>query len=164
MEEIFVPLEFDGYLISNYGRVFSDKTNQFLKPWKHPSGDAYYFNIYHQRKDKHINIGRAVLSHFDRISFKDEVAGHLNLIYTENTIDNLDWFNRGDWNRYKKNYKRGVYRYSNKVWNLKKPKYRAIFCRKGQVITLGYWNKKRDAQIAYYSTFTRVYGYAPWGR
>ncbi len=114
----FKPLEgeewkpikgFDGYLISNFGRVWSDKQKKrFMKP--HDTGRYYMVGLYIKNKAYQKSVHRLVAeafipnpNNYPQVNHKDEVK-------TNNRADNLEWCT----SKYNNNYGTAKQRSSEK--------------------------------------------------
>jgi len=79
---------FSDYKVSNYGDIFSIKSNQFLKPMIDENG---YYNIKLINKNyrKKMSIHRIVYDTFIGINDNDKVIDHIDINKTNNNINNL---------------------------------------------------------------------------
>ena len=98
MEEQWKPIEgYEGYQISNFGRVKSFKRHQrgeILKPSLGKIG-YLYINLRKNNETKHFYIHRLVAQAFVPNSFNKPCINHLNGIKTDNRIENLEWVTYG---------------------------------------------------------------------
>jgi hypothetical protein len=94
----------DGYFITSYGRVFSDRTNagkrdldalHEIKPQYGPQGHARVMLQNEGKKCRRL-IHRMVLEHFDRLPFDGEQGCHLDGDATNNALWNLKWGTQKD--------------------------------------------------------------------
>ena len=81
------------YQISNYGRVFSVKSNKFLKPFKNQ--DNYLqVQLYKDGKSKLYLVHRLVAQAFLPNPLHLPEVNHKSEIKTENFVENLEWCDR----------------------------------------------------------------------
>lgn len=126
MNEIWRPFPGfeEGYLISNYGKVYSLRNKKLLKPIKtkngylriHPSIDGF-------RKD--VQIHRAVAQAFIPNPENKPTVNHINEIKTDNFVGNLEWATMKDQNNHGTRTKRAI---QNTDWiaRTKKMDYKSI--------------------------------------
>jgi hypothetical protein len=95
-EEWTPILEYEWYLVSNFGEIINSRTGKHLK--QHLDHKGYYKVVLWDAKRgrKNFRVHRIVLSAFDRSPFPDEVCRHKNDVRTDNTISNLCWGNSQD--------------------------------------------------------------------
>lgn len=95
--EEFKQIKFDNkdtnYWISNYGRLWSNKTKKFLKPYKSQSGKGYYsikLSMKNQRKS--CDIHRLVAMYFcNGRSSEKNIVNHIDGNIFNNYYENLEW-------------------------------------------------------------------------
>ena len=81
---------FENYLIYPDGRVYSNKTNKFLKPMKNKH-QYLHVNLRQDDKRKMYKIHRLVAEHYlPNLENKPQVD-HINRIRTDNRVENLRW-------------------------------------------------------------------------
>jgi len=94
MEEIWKTIEeFPNYEVSNMGRIYSKKSNIYLKPMKNRDGYlkvALYINNKRHFKFVHQLVGQAFIPNPNNYT----EINHLDLDKTRNTVDNLEWSSR----------------------------------------------------------------------
>jgi hypothetical protein len=81
---------YENYLIYDDGRVFSKKTNKFLKYNKSNTG-YYDVQLYKNKKSKHLSIHRLIGLHYIPNPQNLPQVDHINRIRTDNRIENLRW-------------------------------------------------------------------------
>lgn len=91
----------DGYIISNLGRVYSQKTNKFLKPNRNNSGyERVQIYINNQRKHIFVHIkvvekfgdknGKMIPSYIDSLTDIGLSIDHIDGRKSNNSINNLE--------------------------------------------------------------------------
>ena len=86
---------FPNYLIYEDGRVFSKKSNKFMKEQTHRLGYKYYY-IYKDGKRKKFYTHRLVAIHYIPNPENLKEIDHLNRDKSDNRIENLRWINRSE--------------------------------------------------------------------
>ncbi len=82
--------EYPNYLVSNYGRVYSQKHKKFLKPYKDKKG-YLKFQLYKDGKYKHVRGHRLVGFAFVPNPENNNVMNHKDECRTNNKWTNLEW-------------------------------------------------------------------------
>ena len=96
MEEYKTIKNFEDYLIYKNGKVFSKKTNKFLKPYLHKKSNYLRVDLMIKGKKtrKTHNIHRLIAEHFIENKFNYKQIDHINRIRTDNRIENLRWIDQ----------------------------------------------------------------------
>lgn len=86
-------VDFEGYAVSSFGRVWSFKSDKELKPRKHTGG---YLTVCLMREKKRVNmyIHRLVAQHFVPSDTDCFEVDHIDRDKTNNFATNLRWVNR----------------------------------------------------------------------
>jgi len=82
--------DYPNYLISNWGRVFSNRCGRILKP-ERDSGGYCRINLYKNKKPKHIRVHRLVLEAFIGACPKGMECNHKDGHKSGNRVTNLEW-------------------------------------------------------------------------
>lgn len=95
--EIFKDIKgYPGYQISNFGRVWSAKSNKYMKPVANNAGYLQIKLIAANGKRKGELVHRLVALHFiDNPNGKPEV-NHKDRNKVNNHVDNLEWVTHGE--------------------------------------------------------------------
>lgn len=95
--ELFKDIKgYPGYQISNFGRVWSDKSQKYLSPVPNNNGYLQIKMIAVNGKRKNELIHRLVAIHFiDNPEGKAEV-NHINHQRDDNRIENLEWVSKSE--------------------------------------------------------------------
>ena len=98
--------DFENYLIYEDGRVYSKKTNKFLKPFTDNSKGYLCCKLYNNyfKKNKTQKVHRLVAEHFIPNPDNKPQIDHINRIKTDNRIENLRWATNSE-NQLNKNKK-----------------------------------------------------------
>ena len=81
---------YENYLISNFGNVYSLKSDKYLK--QHLNGRGYMFvNLYKDKKFKDYCIHRILAEHFIDNPFNLPFVDHKDCNKTNNQLNNLRW-------------------------------------------------------------------------
>lgn len=134
MEEIFkqVP-DYELYLCSNYGRVFSIKSEKFLKPT--PDKDGYLQVAFHKNgKEKKAKVHRVVAELFIPNPDNKREVNHVNGIKSDNRADNLEWCTRSENAIHA--YKTGLMKSGEERYNAKLTAAQVLEIRAGNLTTV----------------------------
>lgn len=84
--------EFDGYMISNYGRVYSMKKKKLIKYGTRGSGCGYYqVGLTKDGKTYQKSIHRLVATHFIPNPENKKTVNHKDTNRKNNLVWNLEW-------------------------------------------------------------------------
>jgi hypothetical protein len=89
-------IEYPGYCVTIDGKVFSEKSNKYLKPSFDKQGYARVGIYIGNYKTKTIKIHRLVAQAFIDNPFKKTDVNHINGIKNDNRIENLEWSTRSE--------------------------------------------------------------------
>lgn len=95
-EEILLPIQgYEGlYSISNFGRVYSHKSNRYLSPVKRTDG-YLHVSLCKDGEVKYMKVHRLVLSAFSPRDDSDCLdCNHINGVKDDNRLENLEWSTR----------------------------------------------------------------------
>ena len=90
-EKWAIAVDYQYYLVSNYGRVYSLKHNKILKPNVHTGG---YLDVYIKRNDgkfTHVIVSRLVAMMFVANPDQKPIVHHIDCDIKNNRADNLMW-------------------------------------------------------------------------
>jgi len=79
------------YLIYEDGRIWSKKSDKYLKPQLY--GNGYYYISLGKKKNRH-SIHRLLAQHFIPNPDKKDFVDHIDRNKTNNSLDNLRWATR----------------------------------------------------------------------
>ena len=88
--------EFEGYGITSCGRVWSFKTNRFLKPGKDKRGYLLVRLADGRGQEKTVRIHRLVALAYIPNPNNYDTVDHIDNCKEHNYINNLQWMTRGD--------------------------------------------------------------------
>lgn len=88
--EHLLPTHIDGYCVTNDGRVYSRKTNKWLKPATTPAGYLVY-GLQNGGACRVHFAHRLVAAAFISAKPNKHVINHKNGIKTDNRVENLEW-------------------------------------------------------------------------
>jgi len=91
------------YKISNYGRLFSYKSNKILRYSVRPNGYLKY-SLYKNGRYEHISMHRLVAQAFIPNPNNYQIVNHIDENKTNNQVDNLEWCT----SKYNVNYGTGI--------------------------------------------------------
>lgn len=91
MQEIWKDIpDFEGYMISNFGRVYSNKKNRLMSISKNDKGYCYA-HIYKNSKQHHLKLHRLVAKLFIPNPNSYNEVNHIDGDKNNNKADNLEW-------------------------------------------------------------------------
>ena len=102
--EIFKPVEgYPDYEVSNYGRVFSKKSDRFMKRYFNKTTGYFQINLSKDNKQKLFKVHRLVaIAFIENLDDKPQVD-HIDQNRQNNQVDNLRWATNSENGRNKKN-------------------------------------------------------------
>lgn len=156
---------FKKYQVSNFGRVRNKNTKYTLKPqYSASSGSLVYMSRVDGRSTSR-SIARLMMLAFKKKppkftpTFKDGNNQNLSLDNLKRGSRSENLFNI----RCRKNKMRGVSKYNNP--GMVTQKYRAyLSVGKMKSKTIGYFNTKKEANIAFFNAYKEYYGVVPYVR
>lgn len=97
--EKWKPVEdFEGYLVSNKGRVMNGRTGRILHPYSH---NGYCrVDLFKDGKKVHKKVHRLVGNAFVENPNNLDTINHIDEVKTNNRADNLEWLSAADNCRY----------------------------------------------------------------
>lgn len=168
MNEIWKKVKLKGfshYRVSNLGRLFNTKTKYVTRGFVYRissvRGPLLMFGLSNKSLQKTIPAHKLVFSHFQLSQLKNYRVWHIDYNGSNNKNVNLLETTHGDCLRrgYEvRNKKRGVYKWTDGQTN----KFRATLKIGDKVVTLGYTNLKKDAEILYQFGYSMIYGVQPY--
>ena len=143
---------YPNYLIYDDGRVWSKKTNRYLKPYKTgKSSKSQYLcvKLFNDENNRNIRIHRLVAEHYLSNPFNLPTVDHINRDTSDNGISNLRW---ADYKQQRENQKdyilinsrnKSGYRYIHhdnnaKIWRFNHNKTKVRKCFKNKTDALCY--------------------------
>lgn len=97
MEETWRNIaNFEGYMISNTGKVFSTKTNKYIKLEKHNDGNYIQITVRLCKNSKYYTkiVSRLVAEAFIPNPNNYPEVNHIDENSVNNNVDNLEWCNK----------------------------------------------------------------------
>lgn len=94
-KRIYINNEPTAYLAYDDGRIYSEHTNKFLKPFTNPSG-YYLVDLHHKHLSYTRQLHRVIASLFIPNPNKWETVNHKDGNKANNSVDNLEWMTLGD--------------------------------------------------------------------
>lgn len=94
-KRLYIEGEPTRYLIYSDGRIFSEFSNKFLKPFLNKSGYAL-IDIHHEGVSTYFQVHRLVARLFIPNPDNLETVNHKNGIKTDNRVENLEWMSNID--------------------------------------------------------------------
>lgn len=96
MEELWQETEYPGYYISNHGRLWSSKTNRFMKERKGDREGHIAYVISHNKRPKYEYAHRLVAKGFIENPDNKPLVRHLDDCKDYNWVENLAWGTKSD--------------------------------------------------------------------
>nr|AAL73476.1 endonuclease [Tetrahymena thermophila] len=143
-------IDYPNYFVSNLGRVYNKKKQQFLKSVNGQTNGGYLiFNLRKQGKTKTFQLHRVLAQHFIPNPNNYTCIDHINQNRKDNSLSNLRWcdysknlYNRGKTKGLSSKYK-GVY------WYQSKNKWQAYINFEKKRFHLGYFQTEKEAAQKY---------------
>lgn len=156
-KEIFRTFKHNNnYKISSHGRVFSIKSNRFLKPYKtRESNRNYCVRIL----DTTYTLYKLVQSHFKKCEY-DSSGIHLDCNRKNNSTKNLKPTSRSEmlqWYKRKESANRWVFANPFFAKGKSKNPYRAVLNVFKTQVHVGYFKTKKEAKLAAMQRFKELY-------
>jgi hypothetical protein len=139
--------DYDNYMVSNLGNVFSVKGNRNLKPRINNCG-YYMVNLCENGIKKTITIHRLVGLHFLKNPENKKCIDHINGNIKDNTINNLRWcsYTENSYNvKIRKDNTTGI---KGIIFDKKSNKYRVRITINKKCKHIGYYNSLEEATNA----------------
>jgi hypothetical protein len=143
---VFVK-NYNNYMISNLGNVFSVKRNRNLKPGINDHG-YYIVNLCGNGIKKTFKIHRLVALHFLKNPENKKCIDHVNNIRTDNTINNLRWCSYTENNHNAKIGKNNTSGAKGVSFRKSINKYEAYIINNNRKKHIGYFNTLEEAKEA----------------
>jgi hypothetical protein len=148
---------FENYMISDKGRVFSIKRNKFLKPGIDKGG--YYFVIlYNYNIVKKFRIHRLVGLHFLKNPENKKCIDHINNNKLDNTINNLRFATSQQNSQNAKISKRNKFGVKGVYFHKKSNKYHVQIRINNKLKHIGYYKTLEQAMIARKKVANELFG------
>lgn len=156
--ECFVKIEnYEDYLISDYGNVWSEKRKKYLKPALYK--DSYlHVDLYKNGKRKSHSVHRLVLTSFIANSNDKRCADHVDNVRTNNKLSNLRYASHQENSRNRSFNKNNKLACKGVHFDKTKNKFRAQIHFKGKSHHLGLFNNLEDAKLARYNKAKELFG------
>ncbi len=89
-EELYPIKDYDNYMITKSGKIWSNYKMRFLK-WSLGQNGYYTIRLYNNKKSKLFYIHRLIAVFFIENLENKPCINHKNGIKTDNRIENLEW-------------------------------------------------------------------------
>lgn len=156
-KEIFRTFKYNSnYKISSHGRVFSVKSNRFLKPHKSKVSSR---NLSIYISNRSYTVYKLVQSHFKKCEY-DSSGIHLDYDRRNNKTKNLKPTSRSEmlqWYKRKESANRWVFANPFFAKGRSKNPYRAVLNVFKTQVHVGYFKTKKEAKLAAIQRFRELY-------
>jgi hypothetical protein len=148
---------FENYMISDEGRVFSIKKHKFLKPRLNNWG-YYYVSLYNYNIKKNFTVHRLVGLHFLENPENKKLIDHINNNKLDNRLNNLRWCSYTENNINKKISNRNTSEIKGVYFNKKCNKYLARIMINNKYKYIGCFKTLEQATIARKKVANKLFG------
>ena len=100
--------DYQNYSITSDGKVWSSKTNKFLKAGLGKIG-YYIVALHNDNKQKTFNIHRLVAESYIKNDINKGYVNHINGIKTDNRVENLEWVTASENQQKYQEHKKAIY-------------------------------------------------------
>ena len=114
MEEEWVPIpDFEDYLVSNRGQIYSQKTHRMIRLQENTDGYKC-FSAWVNGGNKTLYVSHLVAQLFLPAEADKTEVDHINRDISDNRVENLRWANRSMQNKNKRCYNKTGHKYISK--------------------------------------------------
>lgn len=151
-------INYPNYLIYDDGKVWSKKSNKFLKPSPN-SGGYLQLVLYTGDGIKHSNkIHKLIGKHYIPNPENKLCIDHINGNITDNRLENLRWVNRQENSQNKKKQSNNTTGYKGVSKDKRYNSYQAIIFNEGKQIYLGSFPTAEEASAVYEIKAREIFG------
>jgi hypothetical protein len=149
--------DFEKYMISDCGKVFSIKRNKFLKPRINDRG-YYFVDLYTNGLVKRFKVHRLVAKAFLDNNENKSCIDHINNIKTDNRLENLRWCSYTENNRNRTIRKDNTCGIKGIIFYKKYNKYCARIMINKKNKHIGYFTTLEEAMLARKKVANELFG------
>tara|TARA_R110001632_G_scaffold221925_1_gene352767 strand:- start:17 stop:499 length:483 start_codon:yes stop_codon:yes gene_type:complete len=153
--KIFYDIKDYNYQINKNGEVKNKKTNKLLKPQLYSCG-YYYISLSQNNKGKRFRLHRLLGLQFIDNPNNYLYIDHINLIKTDNRLENLRWINETGNSRNIPKRKNCSSKYIGVYWCNSRNKWRAQIRIDGKNKRLGSYDNEEEAHLVYQKKYDEI--------